>query len=129
MRYGFLFLFLIGFSTGLAQSKTCKKFRTGNFKYIDADGMNTLIKRNDTVQIETNPDKGSKLVASIEWLSDCQYRLTYKDVNVPYYEFLIGTTFNVDITPISIDTYKYTAYDASYIMEGKIQKVDKWPPP
>nr|WP_297914994.1 hypothetical protein [uncultured Allomuricauda sp.] len=124
MRYGFLFLILIGFFAKSTQPKVCEKFRTGSFKHIGVDGINTLIERNDTIQIETNPDKGSKLIASINWLSDCQYRLTYIDVNVPDYKFLIGTSFNVDIVPISKNTYKYTAYDDSYKIEGEILKIN-----
>lgn len=123
MRYFVLLLFLT-VCNGFAQSKDCSKFRTGTFKYVNSDEQDTVIVRNDSVQIETDATNGFKLTGSLKWLSDCKYTLTYTDVSNPDYSFIVGTIFNVDITSTTKNAYKYTAYNETRKITGEIIKIE-----
>lgn len=62
------------------------------------------------------------MVGAIEWLSDCQYTLTYIEVNNPKAKSLVGVKFTVDITSTSEDSYKYHAYNNDKEINGEIIK-------
>lgn len=123
MKYFFLLFSLIAFS-GFAQSKDCSKFKTGTFKYVSSGVQNTIITRNDSIQIETDVKNGFKLTGSIKWLSDCKYTLTYIGVSNSNYSSIIGTTFNVDITSTAKNTYKYSAYNDTRKITGELIKIE-----
>lgn len=123
MKYYFLFFLLIA-SNSFAQSKDCSSFKTGTFKYVNSKAQNTVIVRNDSIQIETDVDNGFELTGSIKWLSDCKYKLTYTSVSNPDYESILGTTFNVDITSTEKNTYKYSAYNESRKITGELVRIE-----
>tara|TARA_B100000508_G_C11415660_1_gene255596 strand:+ start:275 stop:898 length:624 start_codon:yes stop_codon:yes gene_type:complete len=82
------------------------EFKTGDFKYESILYPNVLVKRNDSLQVET--DGKSKFVYSIAWKSDCEYALTYKEVNNPKFDYLIGKTIHVKIIEkLTHDSYLY----------------------
>ncbi len=120
MKYFFLLLSLTIFSCS-AQKKDCSKFKTGTFKYPSNDSS-FVITRNDSIQIEFNEKTNLKMVGDIEWLSDCQYTLTYIEVNNPKAKSLVGVKFTVDITSTSEDSYKYHAYNNDKEINGEIIK-------
>ncbi|WP_299892370.1 hypothetical protein [uncultured Lacinutrix sp.] len=122
MKYFFLLFSLVTF-IGYAQSNDCSKFKTGTFKFVGSDNQNTIITRNNSIQIEENNETGIKYTGSIKWISDCKYTLTYTEVSNPDYSSIIGTTFNVDITSTTKSTYKYSAYNDTRKITGEIIKV------
>src|SRR5690606_3123190 len=96
-KYLLLFLFLLsifGFSILNAQKLDCKKFRTGEFEYIDKD-FPFKITRNSSYQIEIDKNNGSEIHALIEWKSDCEYILTYEKIldKKENFDDLIGKKF------------------------------------
>lgn len=123
MKYSLFFVFIFIVSCK-AQNNKCKKFKTGLFKYADSDFQNSIILRNDSIQVETNSKTGNKTIGYINWLSDCKYTLTYKTAGDSINDSLVGTTFTVDIISITKNSYKYIAYDAFYEMTGEIIKVE-----
>lgn len=121
MRY-LLLLFVITITSCSAQSKDCSKFKTGTFKY--SDNNDWVITRTDSVQIEVNNKDHVKYIGIINWVSDCKYTLTYKNVNNPDYKSIIGTKFSVDIVYIDEEMYRYIAYDSIRKIKGSLIKVE-----
>ncbi|MBP2832142.1 hypothetical protein J8281_08065 [Aquimarina sp. U1-2] len=101
MKYFFLLLSLTIFSC-FAQKKDCNKFKTGTFKYSDNDDW--VVTRTDSTQIEVNKKNGRTLRSSINWLSNCEYVATVKDVNSSVND-IIGKVIKVNITQTDKDTY------------------------
>jgi len=66
-----------------AQEKDCAFFKTGNFKYV-LNNQPEFITRTDSTQVEINPIDKIEIYSTVEWVSDCEYVLTYKKiVNYP----------------------------------------------
>ena len=57
----------------------CSNFRTGKFRlHSRYTGNNYIFDRRDSFQLETGAN-GHKSKWRINWLRDCEYRLTYQD--------------------------------------------------
>ncbi|WGD34389.1 hypothetical protein [Olleya sp. YS] len=123
MKYLLFFLLIFNLSCN-AQDNKCKQFKTGTFAYVGLEYEDSIIIRNDSIQVESNSKSGYKATAYIDWLSDCQYTLTFKEVNNPKSQYLIGTSFTVDIISTSKNSYKYRGYDDVYEITGEIFKID-----
>ncbi len=119
MKY-LLLLFLLTATSCSKPPKNCSKFKTGTFEYKNYD---SIVTRNDSIQIEINNNKKTKTVSSIKWLSNCQYILTYKETNNPLAKELIGSKIKVDILSVSKNSYIYHAYDNDYEIKGKMIKI------
>jgi len=88
-----LFLILIS----CKQEKECYKFRTGEFIYAEKNRLEKIV-RNDSLQIETNPNNGIEIHTSIEWTSECEYVMTYEKIlNYENENKLIGKKIYVEI--------------------------------
>ncbi len=124
MKNCILFLLAFVLLSCNARKGDCSRFRTGTFKYADYDGQDTIIIRNDSIQVEQNNLNGDKYIGSIKWLSKCKYILTYIDVNNPEHSSLIGTKFNVDITSVTQNGYSYIAYDDTRRIEGEMVRIE-----
>lgn len=69
--------FLILCSTLLwSQKLNCKKFKEGNFTYVDKDYGEVKVERSKDIQIEYNEKLDISLTYKIEWPKDCEYILT-----------------------------------------------------
>ncbi len=62
-----------------SQIKNCSQFKTGEFVYADKQRPEKIV-RTLTSQIETHPETGLEIHASIEWTSDCSYVLRYEKI-------------------------------------------------
>lgn|SRR5690606_1879052 len=129
-KYLLLFLFLLsifGFSILNAQKLDCKKFRTGEFEYIDKD-FPFKITRNSSYQIEIDKNNGSEIHALIEWKSDCEYILTYEKIldKKENFDDLIGKKIYVEI--IKTDGNKFTVHAKSDVIDHDIEfiKIDSY---
>jgi len=122
MRYSILLLFLITYN-GFSQSKDCLKFKTGNFKYTNPDFQHFTITRNDTMQIEIDKNRDVTVKASIKWLSDCEYLLTYKEVINSSVQQIIGTKVKVQIIESNNNTYLCRAVSDDNLMDSKIEMI------
>ena len=87
----------------------CEKydqFKTGEFKYDSKIYENTTISRSKDTQIKKNGDK--ETIYDIQWISPCEYTLTYRKVSEDKYSHLIGETIKVQIIDIlSNESYVY----------------------
>ena len=114
-----LIILLISFNS-ISQEKQCSSFRIGEFRYVKEDMPERII-RNDTLQIEINPLDKVEIYSSIDWISECEYTLTYeKIVNYPGdVSDLIGKKINVTIIETKHNWYKVYAKGIFY--EGEIE--------
>lgn len=122
MRYIFLLLSFIIFSCD-SHPKKCTYFRTGIFEYSNSDYAGWLVTRNDSIQIESNEKENIKLTGTIEWLSDCQYMITYKDAVNFSEEDIIGRKIIVDITKTFDESYKCMAKSETGNVLVKMNKI------
>lgn len=62
-----------------SQKPNCKKFKNGDFTYIDPmmPDYEVELSRNDSVQTEFNSFVGGTITSKVVWKSDCEYELTY----------------------------------------------------
>lgn len=63
--------------------ENCKNFKTGQFQNIENGIVKSEIQRNDSIQIERYGQKEIKL--SISWIDDCNYRLTFLEGNLAFW--------------------------------------------
>ena len=98
MNNFYLLLILLLTQVVYAQEKKCSDFTTGEFRYVK-ENMPEIIIRTETEQIETNPNDKIVVKTSVQWLSECEYLLVYKEIlnyskNV---EDIIGKEINCEI--------------------------------
>lgn len=82
-------------------------FGNGKYRYINPEYQDVKIKRGKRKQIEKT--KVSKSVYKIEWVSPCNYVLTYLKVSKPEYEYLIGQKIDVKIIDV-LENGNYVYY-------------------
>ena len=82
-----------------------KSFRTGEYKTVlDYKNISKLIRRNDSLQIETYDNK--KDTFYIEWVDNFEYILLKKNPK----SLIDSTPFHVKITEIKRNSYTFSAY-------------------
>lgn len=107
------------------QSKKCSNFKTGTFIYDIPEYKHNKIVRNDSIQIEHNSVTGIKITTSVNWISDCEYVLTYLDIeNYAKKSELIGKRINVKILETSNNSYISHSTSATMDEEIKFIKID-----
>lgn len=79
MKFVISTLMLLFTLNSFAQKADCEEMKTGIFVYTDIK-PNVVIKRTDNQQIEINKASGLEIHSSIEWISDCEYVLTFEEV-------------------------------------------------
>ena len=85
----------------------CDKFKVGTFEIVDRKGRSEMIvSRSGTRQIEVNKRNADTYAYEVEWLSDCQYKLTMLSTNTK--KGKKGDTFIVSLFPKNFETYEYT---------------------
>ena len=105
-----------------SQERNCGDFRTGEFRYVEKD-LNQKIIRNDTLQIEIGLNDKIEIHTSIEWTSDCDYVMTYKKIlNYPDdVSNVIGEKIYVSILETKDNWYK--VYIDGVFYDGEIEFV------
>ena len=79
MKNVLTFLMLLLTLAVFAQDKNCSDFKTGEFQYVGLHMPEKII-RTATMQVETNPNTNIVVKTAIEWTSDCEYILTYREI-------------------------------------------------
>lgn len=82
-------------------------FGKGKYRYINPEYQDVKIKRRKRKQIEKTKD--SKSIYKIDWISPCNYVLTYLKVSKPEYEYLIGQKIDVKIIDV-LENGNYVYY-------------------
>lgn len=87
------------------QEKTCLDFTTGKFEYADMAYKDWKIVRTDSEQVETNTATGLVIHNDVTWLSNCELKLTCRNVSQSAYKHAIGKVFKIIIIETSSDGY------------------------
>lgn len=68
--------FLLFSAFSFSQELTCTDFRIGDFYYQNSKKV--IVHRTEKLQIERYEETGEELHSYIDWISDCEYVLTFK---------------------------------------------------
>ena len=120
MRFFIVLLFSLTFSLTWSQKKKCRELLNGSFIYADQKAQDWIVYRRDSLQIETNTKTGVEIHASIEWISDCKYVLTYIKVLNTDDSFFIGKKINVEITEVKDNFIKYRSVSNGIEIDGEM---------
>lgn len=120
MRFFIVLLFSLTFSFTWSQKKKCRSFLNGSFIYVDEKSQDWIVYRRDSLQIETNSKTGVEIHASIEWISDCKYVLTYIKVLNADDRLFIGKKINVEITDVKENFIKYRSVSNGIEIDGEM---------
>jgi len=95
-----LLLLLLNFY-GYSQEKKCSDYKIGSFTYSNPLYKNWKVIRTQTEQLEIDEENKIKLQALVNWVSDCEYNLTYTKVNDSIENPIIGKKLNVKIIKVN----------------------------
>jgi hypothetical protein len=106
------------------QERTCKDLHEGEFNYADPELSHIEITRSSNSQIEINTETKIEAHTNIEWISDCEYVLTYKEFkNAPEeINFMVGKKIEAEIIDINGNNFtcQVRTDDTDESMEFKI---------
>lgn len=107
-------------SSSLMAQQNCKAFKTGTFEYTQKGYEGYQISRTATHQVEENKAKGYRAEASVKWLSDCEYQLTYLKAND---KSLLGKTIKVRILRTVGDKYTFHATMGKQVLTTEVRRI------
>ena len=105
-----LFLIIIFlFSSNLISQINCADYKSGRFEYHRPNLKgNYVVERNDSIQIEYDLILDTKSVFKINWISDCEYDLTFiKGTKPPLIKNLFVDDFRIKIYSTEDDNYSF----------------------
>lgn len=104
MKKTILLIILLFSITIYSQKKKCSDYKIGKFIYTNPLYKNWKVSRNETEQIETDKENKIELKASVNWISDCEYILTYTSFNDSMEHAIIGQKLTVKIIEVKSDS-------------------------
>lgn len=111
----------IGSCAGKKDQPDCSRLKTGRFESRGISGRGELvIERNDSIQVETDSWTGLVARLRINWIGDCEYRLTALDLTINGEKMEMPKSLLIPITTrITKVTKNY--YICSSIEDGNSQ--------
>jgi hypothetical protein len=100
MKKAIFLIFLLLNVNIYSQEKKCSDYKIGKFTYTNPLYKNWKVLRNETEQIETDKVNKIELRASIDWVTDCEYILTYTKFNNSENHPIVGQKINVKIIKV-----------------------------
>jgi hypothetical protein len=100
MKKAIFLMFLIFNLNIYSQEKKCSDYKVGKFTYTNPFYKKWKVLRNETEQIETDEVNKIQLRASINWVSDCEYILTYTKFDDSEEHPIVGQKINVKIIKV-----------------------------
>jgi hypothetical protein len=86
----------------------CQDFKTGEFTNKPDNSSGVKIIRSANEQIESNDEENYRDVFEVEWISECEYILIFKETSDPKLNHLTNKdTIRIQITEIDGNSYKY----------------------
>lgn len=111
-----------GLAANPGQQKGCTSYWTGTFQYVSKGRKGIKFKRRRKKQIEINRNTGEKSKYKVEWISNCDYVLTFKKSNKDN-KLKKGWTVETKIVETYDEFYGYKADQYGILSEGVIQKI------
>lgn len=119
--------FLISSSIAFSQDLDCTDFRTGEFRYTDPNLSGIIVIRTEKLQIERYEETGEEVHLYIDWISECEYILTYKKIINPSTKRLkknmTGKEMPVKILKIEGNVMTYFTKFEGMELRGDLQKI------
>ena len=119
--------FLISSTYGFSQDLDCTDFRTGEFRYTDPNLSGIIVIRTEKLQIERYEETGEEVHLYIDWISECEYTLTYKKIINPSTKRLkknmTGKEMPVKILKIEGNVMTYFTKFEGMELTGDLQKI------
>lgn len=118
--------FIIALSTGAFGQ--CKGAKKGTFISIDKIAGETVIQRNDSLQLEENKFLGIKYLEKLRWLDDCSYVVydfkvikTKGEINAP------SGNYNVSLEKVNDSVFNQTVIieKFNFTYKSTITKINK----
>lgn len=106
--------------TGMAQD--CSILKNNKFTYRLA-GQDVFVEFQENTHKEKHQKGKYYIKSDIEWVSDCEYYLTIKDVSLPDFPFKLGSRLHVKVTKVRGSRVYYKSSLAGRSWEGKLTKV------
>jgi hypothetical protein len=103
-------------TSGSTSNCDCELFKNGNFIY-KSDGMTFLINRQDSIQIETDPNTGFTSKIQIKWTDKCNYEGLCIESTFPFSDSIQNVRKTIPIKVQIISTGKNY-----YVFEAKRDK-------
>lgn len=101
----------------------CEEFKTGVFEYPTSSGLDLIIERTPTSQIEKSAKKQTEDQYDVIWTSNCSYQLVLVNSNEPSnFMKLEKDTMNVSIVGIEQNKYRFKATLNNKLYEGELIK-------
>ena len=111
MKKKILFIIIVCLSkTCFSQNQAidCSQFKTGKFSYRDSSGIIYEMKRMNKHQSEFNPQTKLMIKYKIEWIGDCEYKLTQLWASKKEARKLNNSWLVYRILSVNDNTYEYT---------------------
>lgn len=108
------------------QDLDCERFRTGKFVLKNSTtDFESLIIRNDSLQMEFVEGPEPKAVFSVTWLSECAYDLNVVSGPDQLIEFYSEIALHVKIVETFESSYKFEAmFDGGPVMTEIMHKIE-----
>lgn len=104
----------------------CLTIHDGTFLYAGKDSAaDVYITRKGNVQIEGSLDTDEYVLSEIEWLDECTYKCTYKEIHDPHSEGFIkeGESITVNITNVDGNYFSYFTIISGTKINGDMKKI------
>lgn len=119
--------FLISSIYGFSQNLDCSDFRTGEFRYTDPNLSGVIVIRTEKLQIERFQETGEEVHLYIDWISECEYTLTFKKIINPSPKRdktnMTGKEMPVKILKIEGNIMTYSTKFEGMELEGDLEKI------
>lgn len=89
-----------------AQEKECFDIKNGKFKYLDSQSNEFIVKRIDSIQVDSCTTVNFVYHSKIHWKSECEYEMTVFKVNDSLYNQILGNVFEFKIMSIENNKIK-----------------------
>jgi hypothetical protein len=102
------------------QNQECDKFKNGEFYLkLKLDSSVLSIKRNDSIQVETNIATGETVTSKIKWTGPCEIEMLFLSQSIKSPDSILKSLQDKAVKSRIIKTSK-----DFYIFESKIDNVD-----
>ena len=123
MRFLFLFLLCLFFTSCYDIERNCEEFKTGTFEFealVGTELLKTTFVRNDSIEIDYF--RGKADTSSVRWINDCEYIV--KQLNPKNKEEEKAIHMKILKTEGDTYTFEYKVVGSSQKQKGTAKKIN-----
>ncbi len=130
LQFLFIFLLMIFNESLIAQNvEDCQKIKKGKFIFETANEEIFLIKRSHKKQIEISLKNNIKIITKINWISPCEYELSFLESNSDDENISKFYKIPIRVKILSVEKNKYTftssGFDELIQIGGEMKKINR----